>query len=113
MNTRTLPRLSKTLEWARRLSGKGALRVLPALLLSSAALWAQSADAADPRNVQKLLQRIEELEARVARLEAAQTPVSVSAQRVASESPAPAPVAGRAAGMPAACNGIGPQQQQA
>jgi len=73
MNTHTFPhRLRGWLNQACWQSGKRVLCVLSALVMNSALLFAQSVDSADGQTIQKLLQRIDQLEARVARLEAAQ-----------------------------------------
>ena len=108
MNTLTFPQL----KMARRLLRKRALFVLPALLLNSALLCAQSASSADSaQTIQMLLQRIDRLEARVAQLEAAQPSSSAPASTVAATTPASAPAVSSSTLGAVASDLTGPQQE--
>jgi hypothetical protein len=112
MNTLTFPRPSKWLKMARRLFGKRVLPMLPALLLNSAMLCAQSANNADSAlTIQMLLQRIDQLEARVARLEAAQSSGSAASSPVATTTPPPAPAVSSSTLAAAASDLASPQQE--
>ncbi|MBZ5548764.1 MAG: hypothetical protein LAO22_12540 [Acidobacteriia bacterium] len=111
MNTPTFPRQSTGLRMPHWRSGIRVLLVLLAVLVNSAMLFAQSADSADSQTIQKLLQRIDQLEARVARLEAAQPPGATAPSTAAAATPTPAPTTGRSTMTPAACNVASPQQE--
>ncbi|MBZ5656545.1 MAG: hypothetical protein LAO56_14860 [Acidobacteriia bacterium] len=111
MNTPTFPRQSTGPRRARWLSGIRMLLVLPTLLGNSAILFAQSVDSADSQTIQKLLQRIDQLEARVARLEAAQPPGPAAASTAAPATATLPPVAGSSTTKPASCDVADAQQE--
>lgn len=89
MNTHKLPRSATLRNIARRVSARGMVLLLLAILLNVMALGQSAPGTTTDPTVQMLLHRIEQLEARVAELEAAKQVSAPAAASIAS-SPVPA-----------------------
>ncbi|HEX9111065.1 MAG TPA: hypothetical protein VF845_06265 [Terriglobales bacterium] len=87
MNTRKLPRRATLRKFARWVSGKRMVLLLPPILLNTMALGQSGSGPEAEPTVQLLLHRIEQLEARVAQLEAAKQVNSPAAVPLAPASP--------------------------